>query len=445
MKLKFGGTIVSIALLSLLLGCKATLSNNGTVTLKGTLKGFSNAIEIEDFSEFGYILPPSAEKIIVPGKNGKFDIKLRVTSPNYYRLGRNILYLSPGDSMTVFINYDDPQDAVFNGTGANANIFLKGTPFPKMGSYLNGNYDVLGKIAHKADTIEQLANIRKNKLMTVAGVSAEFKRLETARIKADVINSLEFITWPANTDSDRMINDKKYLQSKINKLSAGFIDASLMKLVVYRDIASNLVKKNTIVKPNDVKPIKDWYTISDLVDSMRQTSDKQQLSLFKNKIAAVKTAPYRNAAAGVLAKLLLFGKGDNATDFEAVGINGKNVKLSSLKGKVIYVDLWATWCGPCMDEMPSLKTIKEKYRNNPNVAIVSLSIDNEDIGWKKAVQQHGFDGYQWRINRTKLQAYNVVTIPRMLLIDKKFKIVSMSAPLPSDNSLSNEIDKQLGQ
>lgn len=442
MKLKIF-TIIYIPLLLLAMGCNPKQGKNNSVTIKGTLKGFDNAIEVEDFSEFGYITPPTSERVIVPDKDGNFSIKFPVSSANYYRLGRNILYLSPGDSMEIFINYADPQDAVFKGTGANANTFLKGTPFPKMGSYLVGAYDVLGTIENKADTIERLANIRKNALMTAADVSDEFKRLETARIKADIINSLEYVTWPAKTDSNKIINDKRHIQSKINKLSAGFIDASLMKLVVYRDVANNLIKQSNTIKAADVQSIKDWYTVSDMVDSMRQVSDKQQLSLFKNKMAAIKTASYRNVAEEVLSKLLHFGKGDDAANFDAVDINGANVKLSSLKGKTIYVDIWATWCGPCMDEMPSLKKLKEKYKDNPNIAIVSLSIDNDNVGWEKAVKQHGFDGYQWRINRTRLQAYDVVSIPRMLLIDKHFKIINMSAPLPSNKTLPDEIDKLL--
>src|SRR5690606_9632808 len=76
----------------------------GNVKLTGQLVNFSNQVEVEDFSEFQYLLPPAANRLIVPDVNGKFTITFPLPAPNYFRIGRNILYLTPGDDMKVMID-----------------------------------------------------------------------------------------------------------------------------------------------------------------------------------------------------------------------------------------------------------------------------------------------------------------------------------------------------
>jgi hypothetical protein len=87
--------------------------------------------------------------------------------------------------------------------------------------------------------------------------------------------------------------------------------------------------------------------------------------------------------------------------------------------------------------MPRLEEIKAKLKDNPNVVFLSLSIDDDKqvTNWKANVANRKAGGYQWQINRNKLNAYNLTTIPRTLFIDKNFRVVSMSAPLPSSKDL----------
>ena len=99
------------------------------VTLKGTLAHFTNEVEVQDMSEFQYLLPPVAERLIIPeDSTGKFQIRFSLKAPNYFRIGRNALYLSPGDDLTVFIDYNNPTLARFKGQGSQANNFLRFTP-----------------------------------------------------------------------------------------------------------------------------------------------------------------------------------------------------------------------------------------------------------------------------------------------------------------------------
>ncbi len=430
--------------------------NAGWIQLSGQLKGFTNQVEIEDMSEFQYLLPPTAERVIVPDSSGNFSIKFKATAPNYYRLGYNILYLTPGCNLDIHIDESDSRNTKFTGKDAAACTYLLNTPAPKAGSFLEAGYQLKATPKATIDTIEHIAALRYKELALLKGVSPEFKRLEKARIKADIINSIQSgevygiykydqkgkPRYLKGADSANYLKNYRVVSlPKIKAYSKNFTDASLMKLVVYRDIADMVIKQGG--KPEDLRKIKDWYACDSLVRTMREMSDKNQLKLFENTIAGIKTTAYKDAARKSLATLMAFGKGDIAVDFTAADQNGNQVSLSSLKGKVIYVDLWATWCGPCMQELPFFEKLKEQYKDNPNIAFVSLSIESSDGPWKASLNKRKADGYQWLINRIKLNAYNIVGIPRTLLIDKDFKIVEMSAPLPSQARTVKAINELL--
>lgn len=422
-------------------------SAKNAVVLKGKLKNFSNQVEIEDMSDLQYLLPPTSDRMIIPDTSGNFQIKFNLESPNYFRLGRNILYLSPGDNMEVFIDKSAPQRGTFTGKGSEANLYLRNTPFPKGGSFMEAGRNLKKIPQATIDTILQMAAARTKELEEVKGVSAEFKRLEYARVKADLINSLKSGLGgyrPRMSKDSLAVYMEEYTtlaRPIIEKNSTGFADASLMKLVVYRDVADEVARQGGSSK--DINQIHDWVLSYKLNDEMKRVSDKAQLAKFTTRIDSIKTKTYSDALHKSLATLLRFGKGDVASDFTAVDLNGKNVMLSSLKGKVIYVDLWATWCGPCLAEMPHYETLREKYKENTQVAFVSLSIDDGIDLWKRNVDQRKADGIQWLINRNKLDAYNIVGIPRTLLIDKNFKMVNMNAPAPSSKELPGMIDNLL--
>jgi thiol-disulfide isomerase/thioredoxin len=129
--------------------------------------------------------------------------------------------------------------------------------------------------------------------------------------------------------------------------------------------------------------------------------------------------------------------GDPSPKFNYPDQNGKNVSLDDLKGKYVYVDVWATWCGPCKKEIPFLKEMDEEYKGK-NIAFVSLSIDKMEHKdkWLKMIEDEGLKGIQiladndW--NSEFVTAYNIKGIPRFILIDTEGNIVNSNAPRPSD-------------
>lgn len=133
-------------------------------------------------------------------------------------------------------------------------------------------------------------------------------------------------------------------------------------------------------------------------------------------------------------------KGTPSPKFNYPNTKGENVSLDDLKGKYVYVDVWATWCGPCKQEIPFLKELHNEYKDK-NIAIVSLSIDKMEHKdkWLKMIADENLQGIQimadkdW--NSDFVTAYNIQGIPRFILIDKEGNIIDANAPRPSSPEL----------
>jgi thiol-disulfide isomerase/thioredoxin len=134
--------------------------------------------------------------------------------------------------------------------------------------------------------------------------------------------------------------------------------------------------------------------------------------------------------------------------FDYVNFKGGNTKLSDLNGKYVYIDVWATWCGPCRAEIPFLKKVEEKYHDK-NIAFVSISadVDKDFEKWKKFVEEKQLGGIQlfadknW--NSDFMKSFGITSIPRFILIDPSGKVVSADAARPSSPKLQEQLDALL--
>ncbi|MEQ3501024.1 TlpA family protein disulfide reductase [Tenacibaculum mesophilum] len=117
---------------------------------------------------------------------------------------------------------------------------------------------------------------------------------------------------------------------------------------------------------------------------------------------------------------------------------GGTTSLDDLKGKYVYIDLWATWCQPCKNEIPFLKKVEEKYHNK-NIEFVSISVDRQKDyeTWKKMIVDKELSGVQLYAKEDKafMDAYRVSGIPRFILLDPEGKIIDSNAPRPSNPKL----------
>jgi thiol-disulfide isomerase/thioredoxin len=141
----------------------------------------------------------------------------------------------------------------------------------------------------------------------------------------------------------------------------------------------------------------------------------------------------------------------NNTDI--VFINGKNNNgapktyqeiLAEFKGKVVYLDTWASWCGPCINEMPYSQEMHKKF-DEKDVAFVYFSVDNSESQWRRMITQKNIKGYHIRLSpdtdtyHSFMEDFNISGIPHFILVDKKGNISNSDASRPSDPSTQEAI------
>lgn len=137
--------------------------------------------------------------------------------------------------------------------------------------------------------------------------------------------------------------------------------------------------------------------------------------------------------------------GKKFTDVQGLSIDGKELKLSDFagKGKVVLVDFWASWCGPCITELPNVVKTYEKYKDK-GFEIVGISLDTDKAAWESATKKHGITWPQfsnlegWQDEAA--QAYSVQGIPYTLLIDKDGTIVAEHL---RGEAINNKLDELL--
>lgn len=127
--------------------------------------------------------------------------------------------------------------------------------------------------------------------------------------------------------------------------------------------------------------------------------------------------------------------------------DGKTCKLSSLYGKLTYIDMWATWCGPCCKEIPHLEKVVEKYKGNDKIQFLSLSIDANKQAWLNKLKKDNPAWPQYLVpeeDANKLMSLMGINgIPRFIMLDEKGNVIFPDAKRPSDPELINDIDNNL--
>ncbi len=208
------------------------------------------------------------------------------------------------------------------------------------------------------------------------------------------------ITKVKNKDSLR--NRVKFLQMQINQKYIEFLnyqqDNNLGAYMIF-DVAN----KNQRIPASDLKGLFDKLSTKG-----KQTHFGKQID---NRIK----------------RLTAMDLGNEAPDFTLLDKDGKKHTLSDFRGKYVLIDFWASWCGPCVREIPHLKVAYQKYKDK-GFEIVSVSIDNKEEQWLRALKKYQLPWIsvvddKKTEKRITQNLYYVPTIPRTVLLDKKGKVI----------------------
>lgn len=196
----------------------------------------------------------------------------------------------------------------------------------------------------------------------------------------------------------------------------------------------------TVIKDFPPGAVRDHALVEFVSSYMKNVKDID--GLYNETIALCVSQTSKDEITHAYEEFKKLEKGKPSPEFS----NYENAKggVSSLKdfrGKYVYIDMWATWCVPCLVEIPGFKKLQESYKNNDKLVFMSISIDKKENreAWLAMIKEKQLEGVQlladaeWQSRFAR--DYQINSIPRYIIIDPDGNIVNADAPRPSDPAL----------
>ncbi|MEA1887317.1 MAG: TlpA disulfide reductase family protein [Bacteroidota bacterium] len=408
-------------------------------------------------------------------EDGTFEFSDSIEIPGNFYLrfekGSLPLYLAPGEDLNVVFD-PDAIDSTINFTGSLAleNEFLrKSYKLSREQSSVMRKYyeaspeayrrgiDSLSKVENELldnfvsknpDMSEEFINIMRttnefsyySSLLNYEGINKYYTKVDSVDLPVDWYDFLEdidldkpgYIKVPVSLSVINSIIYKKIedeaglgedawgtvelLEEQFDWIINNFQNQELINYFLYDNLSTHIDARGT----SGAEEIIDKFLAV-------STSDKDKESI---KEKTEEWAPLKT--------------GMPAPEFTLPDIAGNMVSLSDFGGKYVYLDFWATWCGPCIVKIPYLEKMAEEYRDK-NIEIISISVDRDKNAWRNMLTKEPHQWLQLHDSILVNDEYLVKYIPTFVLIDREGKIIDARASRPSTGEvLTNQLDKLEG-
>ncbi|WP_341214490.1 TlpA disulfide reductase family protein [uncultured Wocania sp.] len=420
----------------------------------------------------GNISNPEGKELAIFSDDRKIDIKIEIDSLGYFndtlRVAPQILSFYDGKNYDRFyvdygtnlqINYDTKDfnnTLSFNGFGSEASKYLRLKRIKLQ--ELKGNRTDFFKLDETSfkNKSQEIKTTAVSLLDSFNDISEMFKEMEKNDVhyeylnnlnsyershryytkKPDFVVSTEFLSdfnefdYANEKDYKSSINYKSLVENYYRKESHELtkkdsLDRNIAYLKVISDIPNQTIKNDLLFK-EAIFGIKYADDVESYYNIYKSNSTDEENN---NKIEEI----YNN--------LKHLAKGKPSPEFiNYENYDGSTTSLSELKGKYVYIDVWATWCGPCKAEIPYLKKVESKYHNK-NIHFVSISVDKlkDRDKWKEMIKNRQLTGVQLLADKDFssdfVKGYMINGIPQFILLDPSGNIVERNAPRPSNPEL----------
>lgn len=453
----------SIALIgsALLLFSCAQEPKETYTTLSGTIAGS----EVQEVKLYG-----NGYEASLKVEDGRFTDTLNITKSDYYtlRIGREStgMYLQPGNQIDLSINTEEFDESVtYTGAGSAANNYLAA-------KYLASEEEKDFAEVFAMNETDFLAENKKytqrylDLLNSMEGLDPDFVQKEDQEIHYTHLTNIEYyqdyyrylgktpeskkfvvsegfydeLEGQDMSDTTAFRNSAGYrrlIGAHFNRLAEQRMDedenahAALTYIDVVNEALPNGYAKDEVLASYLRFGLKPDNRLEDVAEAFLTTQPSEEnLVMFTEKYELYKTIT----------------PGLDSPDFNYENHAGGKTALADLNGRYLYVDIWATWCGPCIREIPSLKQLEADYHDK-NIEFVSISIDkpNDYDKWKQMVVDRELGGVQLMADKDWqsdfVVGYGIKGIPRFIVIGPDGKIVNADAPRPSNPEIRAIFDE----
>ena len=259
-------------------------------------------------------------------------------------------------------------------------------------------------------------------------VSENFsKTITDAKFALNYENEYDFI----NSKDYKILVNSHYMNLAMERAKINSSSSKITFLKVLSEIENDVIKNQLAFESakNNIKFVKnpkEYYKIF-IELSTNENHKKRMTSIYE--------------------KQSVIAKGEPSPKFlNYENWSGDSSSLDDFRGKYVYIDVWATWCGPCKEEIPFLKEVEKKYHDK-NIEFISISIDKlkDKNKWKRMVENLNLTGVQLLADNAFksqfVQDYLITGIPRFILLDPKGNIITSTAPRPSRAALIELFDE----
>jgi thiol-disulfide isomerase/thioredoxin len=221
-------------------------------------------------------------------------------------------------------------------------------------------------------------------------------------------------------------NHRDLIQPLLDKMSADdrFLDIDVVRMTLVR-----FFMDYGFTTPSE--RFRALFEVANESNYIRGSMSQEQYQTFLTFGQSIQCEEMKAIFMNRLERNSKFAVGNPAIDIAVIDLDEVGKHLSDYKGKVMYVDVWATWCAPCRKETPVFKTLSKKYTN---ISFIAISVDEKKATWESFLRCR--DHYNvialWSSEPGMQRNWAITGIPRFILIDEGFNIISANAPRPSE-------------
>lgn len=408
---------------------------------------------------------------------GKGQFALTLNSPTFALVKHNDAYipvfLSPGDAQTVTIAHADKiKTPAYSGDGQGSNEYLQKINLAN-NKYQFNDYRLYEKISPehflaRKDSLQHALDSLLTRFEEDKTACEEVLQIMRARNKVllysftqNYVNA-KFGYDPNNPEiQDTLKKLLADLPQDSLALTSGMFDYGLIlsnhlqsgimwpagdkmdRVKTKRaEVSLPTYSEQEIEEKKYIRPLADHLKAANINFWLRMDGLSEELDTLWAHYRKVGSNPlYKETIQKSFDQWAALAPGKHAPDFSGTTAEGKSISLSSLKGKLVYVDVWATWCGPCREEFPHSKKLMKAFEGNDKIAFLYLSTDQNIDSWKKMLPDksipRGIHMHQKQEKQPDAvwENYHLWGIPRYILIDAAGKMLQTHAPRPSSKEI----------